>query len=351
MEVATEFRRHEVLTWLLRDATKFDRELLGLFALERKLADVLLLTYGNGFRPWWFRTREVSLKWRASLQLEFVSAPEGLSPEGGWWTAVSGVVSALPAVSWEAGEGHTQEVSAVSGGAGGTRSASRVEWTAAMSQAQLGKRALVKSIVFPAGITAIGWRALKGLEALESVVFPVGCTVFGAESLQGCKSLKAVSLPAGCKATGVHAFSGCSSLTSVTIPVGCMVISAGSFFECASLTGVEVPKSCIRVGDGAFIASGLKQVMIPDGCEVENWAFHRCRFLTTVTIGTGCTTIGRATFRDCTALARVTLPSTLKSIGTSAFRECPALATIAIPRQCQVDRHAFQGSKTRVTGL
>jgi hypothetical protein len=75
MEVAVEFHQEEVLAWLLRDATVFERELLGVFALERKLAASLKVALENGFHPWWSSTREVSLRWRASSEMEFVSAP------------------------------------------------------------------------------------------------------------------------------------------------------------------------------------------------------------------------------------------------------------------------------------
>jgi hypothetical protein len=77
MEMAAEFHEEEVLTWLIRDATAFEQELLGVFALERKLADLLEVALENGFHPWWGRTRDMSLKWRASSEMEFVSAPEG----------------------------------------------------------------------------------------------------------------------------------------------------------------------------------------------------------------------------------------------------------------------------------
>jgi hypothetical protein len=52
LEVAAEFHQEEVLTWLLRDATVFELELLGVFAVERKLADVLVTARENGYRPW-----------------------------------------------------------------------------------------------------------------------------------------------------------------------------------------------------------------------------------------------------------------------------------------------------------
>jgi hypothetical protein len=62
MEVAAEFHQREVLVWFFRDAIIFERELLLVLALEQKLADSLVFAFENGFEPWWYLTREVSLK-------------------------------------------------------------------------------------------------------------------------------------------------------------------------------------------------------------------------------------------------------------------------------------------------
>jgi hypothetical protein len=101
MEVAAEFHQGEVLVWFFRDATIFERELLGVLALERKLADSLVLAFETGFEPWWYLTREVSLKWRASAELEFVSAPEGFTVEDGWWRSKNGNECALSSLGSE----------------------------------------------------------------------------------------------------------------------------------------------------------------------------------------------------------------------------------------------------------
>jgi hypothetical protein len=346
LEVAAEFHQPEMLTWLLRDATVFDCELLAVFALGRRLADSLVVAFGSGFRPWWSRTREQASKWRASSRLDFMSAPEGFSAEGGWWTDVLGVVSALTALGCEGGDGPTQ-MDAAHGG----RSAFGGEWTKTMSQTQLGDGAVVKSIVFPVGVTAIGEQALRGFEVLESVVFPANCSVFDTYCLYSCRSLRAVLLQVGCTATGVGAFCCCSSLTSVTIPVGCSMISDWSFARCHSLRSVSIPNSCVLVGSNAFLCSGLRHVVIPEGCEIGKSAFQWCQSLATVTIGTGCTKIEDYAFLGCTVLALVALPSTLMSIGQWTFGNCPELATIAIPKGCRVNGDPFQGSRTCVTWL
>jgi hypothetical protein len=205
LEVTVEFHQEEVLVWLLRDATVFERELVGVFTLERKLADSLVVVFERGLRPWWGRTREVSLEWRASVEMEFMMAPEGFSAEGGWWTALLGATSALRGLGSEARLAPRLIERALRVGSGGW-----FEWTVAMSDAQMSDPKLVKSVVLPLGVTVIGERALYRFKALESVVFPVSCVDFGMEAFADCKALKSVSLPVGCKATGHLAFAGCA---------------------------------------------------------------------------------------------------------------------------------------------
>jgi hypothetical protein len=270
MEVAAEFHQEEVLVWLHRDATVFERELLEVFALERKLANSLKVALENGFHPWWNRTREVSLKWRASATMEFASAPEGFSSAGGWWTALSGAASALHELRARARRGPT-----LPDGRPRVGSRTRFEWTKGMSQAQFDDAGLVKEVVFPVGVTAIGEKALYTFEALESGVFPAGCVDVGGLAFAQCTALKAISLPVGCKATGEWAFYGCRALVSMTIPVGCTTISYGCFRDCTSLTEMRFPNGLKLIGICAFYGSALKEVALPDGCKVARDAFRQ----------------------------------------------------------------------------
>jgi hypothetical protein len=324
LEVASEFHQEEVLVWLLRDATVFDLELLGVFALEWKLADSVVVALNDGYRPWWNCVREVALKWRAGVQMEFVPAPEGFTSEGGWWTDVSGVTWALP------GPG--------SGGHGPPRpsrvrradSVSKSEWTKAMSQARLDKKSIM-SVVFPPGVIAIGKSALRGLEVIESVVLPASCTVVEQSAFESCNTLKAASLPVGCKATGEHAFAECRSLVSAMIPVGCKRVSRGSFRYCISLGSVRIPEGCSLIGAGAFAESGLKEVVIPDGCRIDECAFYDCWALSKVSFGSGCASIGAGAFQECCALTMVAIGPGCSSIGRLAFFNCSRLASVLLP--------------------
>jgi hypothetical protein len=56
LEVAGDFHQLEPLAWLFRDARMTDRELFVAFALERHLADGLVVVLEGGFQPWWGRS-------------------------------------------------------------------------------------------------------------------------------------------------------------------------------------------------------------------------------------------------------------------------------------------------------
>jgi hypothetical protein len=103
LEVAADFHQLDVVAWLHREASVFERELLAVFALEHKLADMLVVQFENGFHPWWGETRVVSVKWRASAGMGFVAAPEGFCSDGGWWKSNRGVESAMSSLGSKAG--------------------------------------------------------------------------------------------------------------------------------------------------------------------------------------------------------------------------------------------------------
>jgi hypothetical protein len=142
LEVAGVYHREEVLGWLCRDATVFEREVFAMFALERHLADALVVAVESGLRPWWSRTRELALNWPPAAELEFGDAPAGFSAEGGWWTRLSGKVRALPFQDgpWRLPSSVTRE--------------------------------LVVSAVLPPGVTILGKGALRSCWSLEQLLIP-----------------------------------------------------------------------------------------------------------------------------------------------------------------------------------
>lgn len=76
----------------------------------------------------------------------------------------------------------------------------------------------------------------------------------------------------------------------------------------------------------------IETIVIESGVTtIGDFAFIRCRNLTSVTIPDGVTKIGRYAFHDCTWLTSIHLPNSITSIGESAFFFCPRLTSIIIP--------------------
>jgi hypothetical protein len=83
MEVAADFHRGEPLAWLLRDATELEREAFMALAIERRLADAVVVAVENGYRAWSQRMLELRELWLAAATLEFSPAPAGLREDSG----------------------------------------------------------------------------------------------------------------------------------------------------------------------------------------------------------------------------------------------------------------------------
>ena len=105
-----------------------------------------------------------------------------------------------------------------------------------------------------------------------------------------------------------------------------------SFLECTSLTSVTIPSSVTSIGRGAFTSTSLISVTILNGVtSIGVGAFGFCASLTSVTIPDSVISIGDIAFRGCTSLISVTILNGVTSIGVGAFRECTSLTSVVIP--------------------
>lgn len=79
-------------------------------------------------------------------------------------------------------------------------------------------------------------------------------------------------------------------------------------------------------------------------CGIDDYAFEKCRELTSIVIPNGVKYIGKYAFENCTGLTEITLPDTVTTIGTSAFYHCESLTSIKIPKNVsEIDISVFCG--------
>ena len=228
---------------------------------------------------------------------------------------------------------------------------------------------IVKTVILPEGLTAIGNGAFSDCTSLTEITLPESLTSIGDSAFSGCSSLKEITIPAGVTSIGDGVFSGCSSLTEITIPEGVTSIGDWAFSDCTSLTEITLPESLTGIGDSAFSGcSSLKEITIPAGVtSIGDGVFSDCTSLTAITVAEGntaftsvdgvlydkamttlyvypaartaerfaipktVTTISDHAFSDCSSLTEITIPESVTAIGDRAFSCCSSLKEITLP--------------------
>ena len=119
-----------------------------------------------------------------------------------------------------------------------------------------------------------------------------------------------------------------------------------AFSRCRGLTSITIPNSVTSLGNSAFEGcSGLTSVTIPNSVtSIGGSAFGGCSSLTSVTIPNSVTSIGNNAFQYCSALTSVTIPNSVTSIGDVAFSYCSGLTSVTIPNSVtSIGSYAFSG--------
>ncbi|MBP3308382.1 MAG: leucine-rich repeat protein [Clostridia bacterium] len=212
------------------------------------------------------------------------------------------------------------------------------------------------SITIPNSVTSIGDGAFASCSSLTSVTIGSSVTTIGSYAFGYCTSLTSITIPNSVTSIGEGAFYGCSALTSVTIGSGVTTIGNSAFNGCYklvevyNLSSLNITKgstSCGYVGcyaldiytsatdasklhttsdgyifyeDGNIVylvgyTANSTTIILPDEYNGKNYAINEyalygCTSLTSVTIGSGVTSIGNNAFKGCTALTEIKFNAT-----------------------------------------
>ena len=228
------------------------------------------------------------------------------------------------------------------------------------------------SIVIPDTVTEIG-EAAFAYTNLTSIVIPDTVTEIGNLAFMYCKQLSSVSLSSNLVTLGSGAFSNCTSLTSIRIPksleradaggsgdyapfIGCAALSdieletgmtkipANLLRDCPGFTTITIPDTVTEIGEDAFAYTNLTSIVIPDTVtEIGNWAFNDCKQLSSVSLSSKLTELGRSVFSNCTCLTSIRIPDTVTGIGDYVFSDCTALKDITWSKALEtIESYAFQ---------
>lgn len=166
------------------------------------------------------------------------------------------------------------------------------------------------------------------LDIKELGIENISVTSIAKNVFMGFEKLTSVSIPSTMKSIGFRAFAYCKGITSITIPSG--DIGSSAFCGCTSLSSLSLGSGVTSIGYQAFSGcESLSSLTIPSKVTTIGYgAFSGCNGLTSLTIPSNVTTIGDGAFSSCNGLTSVTIEK--GSIGGSAFRSCKSLSSLTL---------------------
>lgn len=228
-------------------------------------------------------------------------------------------------------------------------------------------------LVLPSSLTQLAPRTFRRCRRLTSVALPTSITRIGSEAF-ACSSVAALTLPSALKSLEDEAFAS-SDLQAVTLPPLLTAIPTGSFLNCASLATADIPPSVKSIGDrafegcsslialtlpsslsaipkAAFKKSQLKAFTIPASVKsIGGFAFAQCA-LESISVPPSVVSVDEYAFTDCKQLTSVTIHSATTQLGKGVFSRCPALTSVTLPAELNGRHHAaFPGYTGQVTVL
>lgn len=213
----------------------------------------------------------------------------------------------------------------------------------------------ITAVTVPPGVVSIGNRAFMGCLRLQELSIPSSVTNIGVSI---CKdvSLRKLKMPSDNYRISHLGYSYDSALEIIEIAEGSVTVTANFGYDNVSrkfLTSLIIPGGVTSIGDYAFSGcSGLTSIKIPGSVtSIGDYAFSGCCGLTSIKIPDSVTSIGNGAFSGCSGLTTITIPSGVRSLSKRAFSSCSGLTAITIQTGVRaIGDEAFKGC-ARLTSI
>ena len=143
---------------------------------------------------------------------------------------------------------------------------------------------------------------------------------------------------------------GTNGTVSITYPAN--TIPENGFYNHTALTTITLPSTLTAIGRKAFISLyKLRTVIIPSSVTViGNQAFRGCEVLESIDLPDELETLDDWAFYDCTSLLAIDIPSKVTTLREMTFKGCSAMKTVKLPQLLTtIGYGVFQGCSSLAT--
>lgn len=188
----------------------------------------------------------------------------------------------------------------------------------------------IRFIKLPDSVSSFGRNVFYGCSSLETFTTPPKLHTFPNYTFANCSSLRELHISTYINITVnyMYVFTGCSKLKHVYYNTIADLFNSGYYQS--TPTGTQV-SPCSANKDGHLYIGGEEvfEITVPENVTKINAAlFEGFRYITTIHMHDGITSIGNGAFNDCRSLNHTfeeMLPSSVTSIGNFAFHNCNSL--------------------------
>ena len=208
----------------------------------------------------------------------------------------------------------------------------------------------ITSVSIPASITS-ATGALEGCSAITTIKISSSVSGFNLKNLFNVtsysnitKTLDTIEFLPGFTSFPDSFFTGATRTFHIILPKG--MTKLPSFQENKYIKSINIPEGVTSIDSFTFRdCSALASITIPESVTwIDYGAFQGCSSLTSITIPESVTGISYDAFYNCSALASIIIPEGVTLIGFSAFSGCSSLTSITIPKSVtSIGDSAFSG--------
>ncbi len=150
--------------------------------------------------------------------------------------------------------------------------------------------------------------------------------------------IEILHIPADFTSFGENAFLNCAELKEIRY--------GGGVSQWGALQWQNAESNPLSNGTKLFTAEGAVEGNVTLDFPIQDYAFYNYSYLTGLTLGEECTTLGVSAFEKCSGLKTLTVGGALREITDSAFQGCEALETVVFSAGLEkIGEEAFYSAK------